>query len=321
MVVSSAAAVVVAIIIITPVANNTSAIPVALKTTTFSPIPTIAIAVSVHEIESSRKTLCTRKRAFCAKKNIIITDLGFGYWISELNKPARHYFLNICSGSQRMSPIKFYFDAISPYAWLAWRPLKDIAVRHAVRLEPVPVLFAGLLKANGQLGPAEIPRKRLWLIKDVMRRADSQGLRVLAPPTHPFNPLLALRVASMDMDIQTKHNLIQQLMDAAWQDGLDISNDAVVSKIASNVGLNGIQCVQAAHEDADLKNRLKVQTEEAVAAGVFGVPTTSVNGELFWGSEMDTMNHIESKIFGVDLINEAVYKRWENITPSAVRKR
>lgn len=220
-----------------------------------------------------------------------------------------------------MSSVKFYFDVISPYSWLAWRPLKDIATRHAVQLQPVPVLFAGLLKANGQLGPAEIPRKRLWLIKDVMRRADSQGLKVLAPPTHPFNPLLALRVASMDMDIQVKHSLVLQLLDAAWQDGLDISNDEVVARIASNVGLNGKQCVQAAQEDTDLKNRVKVQTDEAVAAAVFGVPTTSVDGELFWGSETDTMNHIESKILGVDPINQTVYKRWETITPSAVRKR
>lgn len=188
-------------------------------------------------------------------------------------------------------------------------------------MEPVPVLFAGLLKANGQLGPAEIPNKRLWLLKDVMRRADSQGLKVLAPPTHPFNPLLALRVASMDMDLQTKHSLVQQLLDAAWQDGLDISNDSVVERIVSNVGLNGKYCVQAAHEDADVKNRLKEQTEGAVAAGVFGVPTTLVNGELFWGSEIDTMNHIESKILGVDPIDQAVYERWATISPSAVRKR
>ena len=105
-----------------------------------------------------------------------------------------------------MTTVKFYFDVISPYAWLAWRPLVGIVARHNLNLQPVPVLFAGLLQANGQLGPAEIPRKRLWLIKDVMRRAASQGLKVSVPPTHPFNPLLALRVAGNGSAHQTGTN-------------------------------------------------------------------------------------------------------------------
>jgi 2-hydroxychromene-2-carboxylate isomerase len=56
-----------------------------------------------------------------------------------------------------MKRIKFYFDAISPYAWLAWRPLQALVLKQDIQLDIVPVLFAGLLKANGQLGPAEIP--------------------------------------------------------------------------------------------------------------------------------------------------------------------
>lgn len=74
-----------------------------------------------------------------------------------------------------MKRIKFYFDAISPYAWLAWRPLQALVLKQDIQLDIVPVLFAGLLKANGQLGPAEIPNKRLWLMTDVMRRAHTQG--------------------------------------------------------------------------------------------------------------------------------------------------
>lgn len=217
--------------------------------------------------------------------------------------------------------VKFYFDVISPYAWLAWRPLKELTTRHKLNLEPVPVLFAGLLKANGQLGPAEIPRKRLWLIKDVMRRADSQGLTVSPPPTHPFNPLLALRVASMDMDLDSKHRLVQGLLDSAWSHGKDISDPNVVQGICIEAGLDGAAYVQRANEDAAIKDRVRLQTDEAIAAGAFGVPTTWVDGEIFWGSEMDTMNHIESKILGPDPIDTAVYDRWKNISASAVRKR
>jgi 2-hydroxychromene-2-carboxylate isomerase len=123
------------------------------------------------------------------------------------------------------------------------------------------------------------------------------------------------------MDMDMKHNLIQELLDAAWRHGKDISADKVVEGICTSVGLNGKLCVQRAKEETAVKDRLKTQTETAVAAGVFGVPTTSVNGELFWGSEVDTMNHIESAILGRDPLDPVVFERWRNITPSAVRKR
>lgn len=217
--------------------------------------------------------------------------------------------------------VKFYFDTLSPYAWLAWQPLKALTTKHDAILEPVPVLLAGLLKANGQLGPAEIPNKRLWLIKDVMRSANAQNMKVLAPPTHPFNPLLSLRVASIATDLTVKHELVWKLFDAAWQGGRDISSPDVVAEIATSVGLDGRTCVNDAMTNQLLKDSLKVQTEQAIAAGIFGVPTVSVDGEHFWGSESDTMKHIEDKILRRDPIDMTVYERWEGISASAGRKR
>lgn len=217
--------------------------------------------------------------------------------------------------------VKFYFDTLSPYAWLAWQPLKALATKHNAILEPVPVLLAGLLKANGQLGPAEIPNKRLWLIKDVMRRANAQNMKVVAPPTHPFNPLLSLRVASIETDPIVKHDLVWKLMDSAWQGGRDISSPDVVAEIVSSVGLDGRRCVNDAMTDQILKDSLKIQTERAIAAGIFGVPTVSVDDENFWGSESDTMKHVEDKILGRDPIDMAVYERWKDISASASRKR
>ena len=125
--------------------------------------------------------------------------------------------------------LNFFFDPISPYAWLAWRPLnKLVSCYPNVVLEPVPVLFAGLLNSNGQLGPAEIPRKRDWLICDVARRARSHGLSVCPPPTHPFNPLLALRAASIEMPLEQKQKVTGAFLDAVWMNGLDLSKEEVL---------------------------------------------------------------------------------------------
>lgn len=81
------------------------------------------------------------------------------------------------------SAMLFYFDFISPYAYLAWTQLPALAARHERELVPVPVLFAALLNAHGQKGPAEIPAKRIYLFKDVCRKAHLLGLPPPSPPT------------------------------------------------------------------------------------------------------------------------------------------
>ena len=112
----------------------------------------------------------------CERESNTTREAKFRNKKSRLKTGANNLFGCLCSENiYSMKNIKFYFDAISPYAWLAWRPLQTLVQKHDVKLEIVPVLFAGLLKANGQLGPAEIPNKRLWLMTDVMRRAHSRG--------------------------------------------------------------------------------------------------------------------------------------------------
>ena len=76
------------------------------------------------------------------------------------------------------APLQLYFDFISPYAYLAWTQVHALAARHGRPVQPVPVLFAALLDANGQKGPAEIPRKRVWVFKDTLRHAHASRVEV-----------------------------------------------------------------------------------------------------------------------------------------------
>jgi 2-hydroxychromene-2-carboxylate isomerase len=68
-----------------------------------------------------------------------------------------------------VSAIRFCFDFISPYAYLAWTQVHALADRHGRAVEPVPVLFAALLDHHGTVGPAEVPAKRRYLMFDVVR--------------------------------------------------------------------------------------------------------------------------------------------------------
>jgi 2-hydroxychromene-2-carboxylate isomerase len=217
-----------------------------------------------------------------------------------------------------MTPIRFYFDYVSPNAYLAWTQLPALAERHDIAVEPVPVLFAGLLEAHGQLGPAEVPAKSRWMVRNNLRKAALLGVAMNPPAFHPFNPLLALRVSSLPLENAAKRALVGALFDAVWVRGLHLEDAAVVGQVADEVGLRGVALVADAQQPLG-KARLREQTDEAIARGVFGVPTMEVGTELFWG--YDDLPHLERFLAGKDPLDAAALLRWSAAQPSAVRAR
>jgi 2-hydroxychromene-2-carboxylate isomerase len=193
--------------------------------------------------------------------------------------------------------LRFYFDYISSNAYLAWHRLPELARRFDLVVEPIPVLFAGLLEAHGQLGPAEVRPKALWMWRNNLRKAALLGIPLQPPRFHPFNPLLPLRVSSLPLDAEPRRALIDALFRAVWVEGLHPSEASVVASVAASVGLAGDEIVAAAGQP-EVKSRLREQTAAAVAAGVFGVPTMIVGRELFWG--YDDLPYLESHLSGAD---------------------
>jgi len=177
----------------------------------------------------------------------------------------------------------FFFDPISPYAWLAARSLGRLEDA-GVQVRFVPVLFAGLLKAHGNLGPAEVPAKRLYLFRDVMREAARRGLPFTGPPGHPFNPLAALRMCTALGNDLERRRLALALMAACWERGDDVSDAAVLARLADEAGFDGEALLERAVMP-EVKQALAAATDAAIADGVFGVPTFRLDGELFWGGD------------------------------------
>src|SRR5690242_9358903 len=156
--------------------------------------------------------------------------------------------------------VRCYFDFVSPNAYLAWTQLPALAARHGAAVEPVPVLFAGLLEAHGQLGPAEVPAKSRWMAKNNARKAVLLGVPLNPPAFHPFNPLLALRVSSLALDGAPRRALIGALFEAVWVRALHVSEPAVVARVGDEIGLDGAALVARAQE-AECKARLRAQTD------------------------------------------------------------
>jgi 2-hydroxychromene-2-carboxylate isomerase len=183
-----------------------------------------------------------------------------------------------------MDILEFYCDPVSPYAWLAIHSLPELAAELPAKIVIKPVLFAGLLNANGTKGPAEIPAKRRYVFKDVMRKAAMRGLHFSGPPTHPFNPLKSLRIATAIEDHEKRSTFMRQILTAAWEEGKDISNVGVILKSGHACDLED-GWMQAAVVNVDVKTSLKLETGKAAESGAFGVPTFRFRNEIFWGND------------------------------------
>jgi 2-hydroxychromene-2-carboxylate isomerase len=218
-----------------------------------------------------------------------------------------------------MPSIQFFFDYESANAYLAWTQLPKLAERHGFDVEPVPVLYAALLDANGQLGPAEQPTKLRWMGKNLARKAVLLGVQLNKPAFIPFNPLLALRVSILPLEEQTRRALIDALFEAVWVRGLHVSEASVVEGVINELGLPGAELVARA-ESAEIKAQLRVQTDQAIAQGVFGVPSMIVGDELFWG--YDDFPYLELVLAGRDPLDPAALGGWDgSIRPSSMRRR
>jgi 2-hydroxychromene-2-carboxylate isomerase len=217
---------------------------------------------------------------------------------------------------RKPSPVDFYFDPVSPYAWLATYSM-EWAEEAGADIRFVPVLLAGLLKAHGNLGPAEVPAKRAYLFRDVMREATRYGFPFAGPPGHPFNPLTALRMCTALQDDARRRELALALIRACWERGEDISDASVLARLADEAGFDGKALVEQAATPA-VKQALATATLDAVAAGIFGVPTFRLGDELFWGG--DRIDALIWRLEG-DTIDEEVLSKVLARPPLAQRPR
>lgn len=178
-----------------------------------------------------------------------------------------------------MKHLQFWFDPVSPYACLAFEHLPQALEGLSYSVDYRPVLFAGLLKHWGQKGPAEIEPKRAWTFRQIAWHAHRLGIPIETPAQHPFNPLALLRllVACAPADGTPNRRACEAVLRHVWRGGGD-ANDA--ARLAT---LRALLAPQRDPDEDAVKQSLKDATAQAVARGVFGVPTIEVDGRLFWG--------------------------------------
>ena len=182
-----------------------------------------------------------------------------------------------------MKHITFYLDFISPYAHLAFEALPEALMGTSYSVRYTPVLFAGLLKHHGQLGPAEIASKRDWTYRQVLWLAHSRGIALEMPASHPFNPLALLRLALACSPESTpgmpNRYVCETIFRHVWRSGQDAGSAERVKMLAAQ------RCPAQDMLGNEVKSALKRNTDTAIFDGVFGVPAFVVDGKMFWGQD------------------------------------
>jgi 2-hydroxychromene-2-carboxylate isomerase len=180
-----------------------------------------------------------------------------------------------------MRTAEWYFDFISPFAYLQSEQLQRL--RPHMQLRYRPVLFAGLLKHWGQKGPAEIVPKRQFTFEFAMWQATKLGVPFKMPPVHPFNPLALLRLA---IAADSRPEIIHRIFRFVWQDGRLPDTPLEWYELTSLLDLPNFDAEISASR---VKDELRANTDLAIARGVFGVPTIEIGNRLFWGLDATDM--------------------------------
>jgi 2-hydroxychromene-2-carboxylate isomerase len=189
--------------------------------------------------------------------------------------------------------VEFLFDFGSPTSYLAYKQLPKIASRHGARIEWTPILLGGVFKATGNTSPAMVPAKARYMNNDLARFAKRYNV-VLNFNTHfPVNTLTLMRGAVAYQATNQFDLYVDAMFDAMWSHPRNLNDPGEVAHVLRDIGIKADDFLSRV-ERADVKERLKANTDEAIARGVFGAPTFFVNGEMFFGQ--DRLDFVEEAL-------------------------
>ena len=182
--------------------------------------------------------------------------------------------------------VEFYFDVGSPAAYLAFQRLPALCDAAGAKLEYRPMLLGGVFQATGNQSPVNVPAKGAYIFTDLQRFARRHDIPFRQNPHFPINTLALMRMATglQLRDPQRFLPYVEAVYRAIWVDALDMNDPAVVAGVLRRAGFDP-EALLALAGDAQVKQRLKDDTQEAVARGVFGAPTFFVDGEMYWGQD------------------------------------
>jgi 2-hydroxychromene-2-carboxylate isomerase len=186
-----------------------------------------------------------------------------------------------------MRKIQFWYEFASTYSYLAAMRIEAQAQAHVVGVEWKPFLLGPIFAAQGwNSSPFNIyPAKGRYMVRDMERICARRGLPFRLPDPFPQNGLHAARLALIGAEEGWAPAFTRAVYARQFGDGRQLTDRAMLADALGEAGQDA-QAVMARAETAEIKQRLRAQTETAQALGLFGAPSfVTADGELFWGDD------------------------------------
>jgi 2-hydroxychromene-2-carboxylate isomerase len=184
--------------------------------------------------------------------------------------------------------LEFFYDCSSPWTYLAFSKIEEVARRHQADLLWRPILVGGVFNAVNpsvyETRERPVKPKARYYAKDLQDWAHLYGLTICQPTVFPVNSVKAMRGAL----VAEQHGKISPysrcVFEQYWGEDRDISKDEVLRSIVKTVGLDETEYFNKIGSQ-EYKDKLKRNTDELIERGGFGSPTIFVDGDMFFGND------------------------------------
>ncbi len=185
-----------------------------------------------------------------------------------------------------MARLEFFYDYGSPFSYLIDTQLPALCARTGAELEYRPMLLGGVFKATGNRSPVQEPveNKRAYGGLMLQRWVARYGVPFKLNPHFPINTVQLMRAAVAAQEQGVFEAFHAAVFPAFWAAGENLGDSGVLTKVLEGAGLDARALLEATGDDA-IKQRLRANTDEAVARGAFGAPTFFVGDEMFFGND------------------------------------
>ena len=194
-----------------------------------------------------------------------------------------------------MKSVEFYFDLGSPYSYLAYYRLLQIAEQQEIQIVYKPILLGGVFKATGNRSPIEIPVKGAYSILDMQRWAEYYQIPMQMNPHFPMNTLTLMRILTgvQLLHLEKFEQVLKLLFDAMFGTPQNLNEPNVLAEVLKPSGFSVEDIMSMVQSDV-VKQKLITETEQAIQRGIFGAPTFFVGDEMYWGQ--DRLHFVEQAL-------------------------
>ena len=194
-----------------------------------------------------------------------------------------------------MKSVEFYFDLGSPYSYLAYYRLLQMAERQEIQIVYKPILLGGVFKATGNRSPIEIPVKGAYSILDMQRWAEYYHIPMQMNPHFPMNTLTLMRILTgvQLLHLEKFEQVLKLLFDAMFGTPQNLNEPNVLAEVLKPSGFSVEDIMSMVQSDV-VKQKLITETEQAIQRGLFGAPTFFVGDEMYWGQ--DRLHFVEQAL-------------------------